>query len=151
MAVAQPIPVTDSIYEKAARLLSLRSAKEIRERQVKEINKDLDITEQELTDLMIAQEIGKFPHNGVTIYLSNKLYASCPVANRQGLRSYLVDNGQGQILVDTVDDKALTKYVKGLLDESDQLPPELSECITVFEKPSVCIRKQNQKGEKNDG
>ena len=149
MAVAQPIPIPQPIYEKAVRLLSLRSAKEIREQQVKAVNKELEIAEQELSDLMIALEISKFPHNGATFYLSTKLHANSIAARRTDLRIWLTMSGQGQILVDTVDDKALTKYVKGLLDESDQLPPELSECITVFEKPSVCIRKQNAKGEKD--
>jgi hypothetical protein len=149
LAVAEPVSLT--LYEKACKFKVLRDLKEQLESQLKETNKNLDQAETELSDLMIAQEISKFPHNGATFYLSTKLHANSIAARRTDLRIWLIMSGQGQILLDTVDDKKLTSYVKGLLDESDELPPELSECITVFEKPSVCIRKQNSKEDKSDG
>jgi hypothetical protein len=152
LAKSQPVP--ESLYQLATKYRNLRDTKSLFETKLKQLNLQLEIAEMELSDMMISTEIGKFTHTSMegpaTIYLSTKLHASCLAAKRHDLRLYLMSEGKIELLVDTVDDKALTKYVKELLDQADELDPGLSECITVFERPSVNIRKQNSKEAKSD-
>lgn len=141
----------EAILQATANYLYLRSDKDLYEAKLKETNKKLDIAEQELSTLMVTEEIPNFHYTVddevLTIYLSSKFHAQCPAANREELRDYLIQIGHPEILFDSIDDKKLTGYVKTL----EEIPEELSTLIKVFERPTVNVRKNKNKEEETNG
>lgn len=54
------------------------------------------------------------------------------------------------MIIETVNAPVLKHFVEMLLDESDELPAGLQECVNVFEKPTIGIRKTNSKKTKGE-
>lgn len=134
-----------TMFDLADTLKKLKDAKAEAEEKVKEINKQIDQVEQELAQTMINDEVQKFSRGGTTFYLSHKVYVNSLADKRPYLHNWLKNNGFKSLVIETVSAPALTKLVSEMLDESDELPDGLRECVSVFEKPVIGIRKSSKK------
>lgn len=57
----------------------------------------------------------------------------------------LREQGLGDLIVERVDPRTLSSSCKALVEEAGELPEELAECLTVFEKLTISKRKANTK------
>ena len=122
------------------RYKQLREEKQALEAKVKEINKDIEQVEYDLSQFMTDEEVQKFDRNGVTFYLSTKTYASPAAGRREDLQQWLKDNGYGDLVKETVNANTLSAFVRELLEEGE-LPEDLSEAVNVHERVKVNMRR----------
>jgi hypothetical protein len=57
----------------------------------------------------------------------------------------LREQGLGDIIVERVDPRTLNSSCKALVEEQGELPEELTECLSIYEKLTLSKRKANTK------
>lgn len=147
---ARYAPDLPTMFDLADTLKELKDAKAEAEEKVKAINKQIEQVEQELAQTMINEEVQKFSRGGITFYLQNKVYVNTLADKRDKLHAWLKTNGYGKMVIETVNAQVLKHFVEVLLDENDELPPGLQECVSVFEKPVIGMRKSSKKTKGED-
>lgn len=55
----------------------------------------------------------------------------------------LREQGLGDLIVEKVDPRTLTSTCRSIVEEQGELPAELAECISVYEKMAISRRKAN--------
>lgn len=76
---------------------------------------------------------GSFTFGGGRLSLQNKVYTSCPAANREALIEYLKANGAADLVRETVNDQTLGAHVRALREEGQPLPP----MVNVYDEQAV--------------
>lgn len=134
--------MTDIIFDLADKLRTLKDEKKELEAKVKEITSEIEKVDSSLSDAMVEAECERFSRNGSTFYLNSSLYASPQAGKKDEMISALKGNGYGDIVVETVNSRTLSSFVREVLAENDgELPSWLSETINTYEKVSVGVRK----------
>lgn len=133
---------TNSVFILADTYRKLREKKSDLEDAIKKLNADIELVEEQLTDLMITEENSKFTRRDKTFYLTEKLYVSSLADKREKLYQGLRDNGMGDMVKEYVFPSALKALVREQLEESDALPPWMEDCISYFRKPAIGMRKK---------
>lgn len=132
---------TATMFELADRLLDLRERKEQLSEQLKAVNAELEEVDRQLAELMLAEEIQNFVRSGRMFYLKTETYVSTAADRKPELIQWLKDHGLGDIVQETVHPRTLSAAVKEMLEEDDELPPDLAELVNVFEKTTVSLRR----------
>lgn len=130
------------IFEVADELKEAKDRKKELDAQTKEVNARITELDATLSDLMAESEVDKFSRNGNTFYLSSRLFASPVAGKKDHLVTELRKKGYGGIVTETVNANTLASFCKERMAENgDELPEWLTDCVSVFEKVSVGIRK----------
>ncbi len=135
--------MTDNkMFELAEQLKALRDAKKDAEQQLKALNADIDLTEQQLAELMLNTETQNFTRNGTMFYLTSTVRASAVAGRKEELFDSLRREGYGSLVTETVNANSLSAFVKEQMSENeDELPPWLEGLVNPFEKSGVTVRK----------
>lgn len=129
------------VYALADTFRELKEKKDALEATLKEVNKEIERLEEQFTAEMINEETPKFSRRGKTFYLTEKLYVNSLAAKSADLHKYLREKSLGDMIKETVHPSTLKSYVKELLEEDDELPEGLKECISYLKRPAIGMRK----------
>ena len=129
------------VFQLADQLAALKQRKRELEDELKEVNAKIGRVDQELSNLMLEEELQSFNRNGQTFYVNTKTFASAIPDKKQELFAWLKENGYGDMITETVNHNTLSAFVREMLSETDQLPEGLEELVNVYEKTTVGIRK----------
>lgn len=118
--------------------------------ETKANNKKKEILEQEICQRMIEEEKPDTTVNGYKFSLRQEMYyskASEETLAEKGLDflTVLRDVGLGDIIVERVDPRTLNSTCKNMMEESEELPEELTEVLSIYEKLGLSRRKANTK------
>lgn len=110
-----------------AMVRDLRTAKDRKkelEDELKTVNgKIRSLAEHEIPDYMEENDIDKLSVEGVgTCYLTQKVYASVKVDDREGFYEWLRENGNADLIKETVYPATLNAFAKEQLSEGKALP-----------------------------
>ncbi len=137
---------TDSMFELAGRLKSLRDEKQEAEQHLKDINAAIEDTDYRLATMMVESETQNFTHAGTMFSLTTKTRASATADHKEELFTALRTEGYGDLVYETVNANSLSAFVKEQIAENeDNLPEWLDGLVNVFEKTTVGVRKGTRK------
>jgi len=130
------------IFEMADRLKSLKKQKKDLEDSVKAIGSEIEELDRQLSDAMAETQLDSFSRNGSTFYLHSRLYASPSTGRKDAMMLALKQNGYGSLVVESVNSKTLSSFVREQMDANEgNIPSWLSDTVSTYEKISVGIRK----------
>ena len=130
------------IFEMADRLKSLKKQKKDLEDSVKAIGSEIEELDRQLSDAMAETQLDSFSRNGSTFYLYSRLYASPSAGRKDAMMQALKQNGYGSLVVESVNSKTLSSFVREQMDANEgNIPSWLSDTVSAYEKISVGIRK----------
>lgn len=121
------------------------------EEQTKENNALKEKMEQEICQMMVDEEKPSTVVDGFTYSLQQKtMYSkkSEEALAEAGIVFFdvLREQGLGDIIVEKVDPRTLNSSVAAMAEEMDgELPEELAECLSIYEKLTLSKRKANTK------
>ncbi|WP_031342522.1 hypothetical protein [Ruminiclostridium papyrosolvens] len=134
--------IEDKMFKLADRLRELKEAKKQAERQVKDINTEIDNTDYALSELMAESETQNFTRSGTMFFLTTTTRASALSEKKTELYEVLKEKGFGDLVYETVNANSLSAFVKEQTSENEDLLPDwLEGLVKVFEKTSVGVRK----------
>ena len=130
------------IFEMADRLKSLKKQKKELEDSVKALSSEIEELDRQLSDAMTEAELDRFSRNGSTFYLHSRLYASPSTGRKDAMMLALKQNGYGSLVVESVNSKTLSSFVREQMDANEgNIPSWLGDTVSTYEKISVGIRK----------
>ena len=130
------------IFEMADRLKSLKKQKKDLEDSVKALSSEIEELDRQLSDAMAETQLDSFSRNGSTFYLYSRLYASPSTGRKDAMMQALKQNGYGSLVVESVNSKTLSSFVREQMDANEgNIPSWLSDTVSTYEKISVGIRK----------
>ena len=130
------------IFEMADRLKSLKKQKKDLEDSVKAIGSEIEELDRQLSDAMAETQLDSFSRNGSTFYLHSRLYASPSTGRKDAMMLALKQNGYGSLVVESVNSKTLSSFVKEQMEANEgNIPSWLGDTVSTYEKISVGIRK----------
>lgn len=114
----------------------------------KENNAKKDKLEQEICQLMIEEEKPSEVVDGYNYSLKQEMYYSkvgdeTLIEKGVDFLEVLREQGLGDIIVEKVDPRTLNSTCKGIVEEQGELPEELREVISSYEKLGISRRKAN--------
>lgn len=118
--------------------------------QTKENNRLKDELEQQLCQMMIDEEKPDTTVDGYKYSLKQEnMYSKLSEEKlmEKGIDFFdlIREQGFGDIIVEKIDPRTLNSTCKGIVEEQGELPEELAEAISVYEKLSIARRKANTK------
>lgn len=127
-------PVTnENLMTLAAELLQIEEQKAELEAQVKQVtDRRKQLRTQLIPDAMKALGMvnnkgkGVFTYGGFRIHLEQKVYASCSEAGRPLLLDFLRQNGDDELIKETVNAQTLSAYIRERRSEGLNDPPGVS-------------------------
>ncbi len=133
------------LFELADKLKEAKDRKKKLEDDTKANNALIEELDRQLSDAMVEQELEKFSRNGSTFYLKTSLYASAPADRKTELFQVLKQNGYGSLVVETVNARTLSSFVKEQKEANeDKIPQWLADVVSTYEKTTVGVRKGNK-------
>ena len=130
------------LFEWADKLKALRDRKDELEAELKQVNMDIDNADWHLSNLMAETETQNFTRAGTMFCLTTKTRASARAGQKDELFAALRGEGYGDMITETVNANSLSSFVKEQIAENgDALPDWLDGLVSVFEKPTVGVRK----------
>lgn len=103
-----------------------------------EIQKELDkVSMAVLPDRMEDEDIQTMKIKGVgRLQLSSDIRCAVPASNREDVKKWLMDNGHGSMVAETINSSTLKAFVKERIKENAEYPEDLLK-ITPFSKANV--------------
>lgn len=132
------------IFQLADHLRALKEQKDTLEDALKAVNIEIERTDEQLAGEMINEENQNFSRKGKTFYLTEKLHVHSLADKRDDLHGWLKGNGYADMVKETVHPGTLKGFVKEQLEENDELPEGIKDCISYVKRPSVGIRKSSK-------
>lgn len=117
-------------------LFEIRQKKSSLDEQISAVNKEHDILEGELVDLLIEEgkeRTGSYEKIGAFTVMKPRAYATVPEEKREEAFKYLRSKKRGDLIVQRIMPGSISTYVKELLAEGKEVP----ECISYYLKTSL--------------
>lgn len=116
----------------------------------KENNRLKEELEQEICQMMIDEEKPDTTVDGYKYSLKQETMYSKLGEDKlmeKGIDFFelLREQGFGDIIVERVDPRTLNSTMKGVVEEAGELPEELAEALSIYEKLGISRRKANTK------
>lgn len=117
--------------------------------QTKDNNAEIDKCKKELVDLMVEEEVTNVTKDGYSYTLALKTYyskkseaelASAGIDFFDVLRS----EGMGDLIKETVNTRTLQSACTNIVEEQEELPEALAECINSYEAYDITKRKSRK-------
>lgn len=114
----------------------------------KENNKAKEGLEKEICQMMIDEEKPSTVVDGYNYSLQQKTEYSKLGEDKMAEKGLdfldiLREQGLGHIIVEKVDPRTLSSVCKGIVEENGELPEELAEVVSVYEKLAISRKKAN--------
>jgi hypothetical protein len=133
------------MFDHAEHLVELRAEKDDLERQLKEVNGEINDTEFLLVTAMTDAETQSFNRAGRMFSLTSKVRAAAVAGRKEELFDALKAEGFGDLVYETVNVNSLSSFVKEQTAENgDVLPEWLAGLVSVYEKPGISVRKSTK-------
>lgn len=130
------------IFKIADQLKYLRDWKKELDGERKSVNSEIEILQNNLSKLMIDEEMQSFNRAGIMFYLNTKLYASAILNRKDSLFKTLKEEGYGDLVYETVNANSLAAFIREQVEENqDELPVWLNGLVNVYEKINVGMKK----------
>lgn len=128
------------MLELADQLKKQRDEKNGLDFSLKELNKEIELTEQELIQQMTTEECESFKRNGVTFSLVKKEYPSAVPEKKSELYDIMKEQGFEHLF--TINTQTLSATLKELKANNEDILPEwLDGLVQITEKASIQVRK----------
>ena len=128
------------MLELADQLKKQRDEKNAVDFSLKELNKEIELTEQELIQQMTTEECESFKRNGVTFSLVKKEYPSAVPEKKSELYDIMKEQGFEHLF--TINTQTLSATLKELKANNEDILPEwLDGLVQITEKASIQVRK----------
>lgn len=128
------------MLELADQLKKQRDKKNGLDFSMKELNKEIELTEQELIQQMTTEECESFKRNGVTFSLVKKEYPSAVPEKKSELYDIMKEQGFEHLF--TINTQTLSATLKELKANNEDILPEwLDGLVQITEKASIQVRK----------
>ena len=141
----------DLLDEKLRRYMQVLDKKDRLAEETKQNNKEKEDLEQEICKIMIDEEKPSQVVDGYNFSLKQETCYSKISEEKlaeKGLDFFEVlrEQGIGDIIVERVDPRTLNSTCRGMAEENDgELPEELKEVLSIYEKLGISKRKANTK------
>ena len=135
-----------SMFDLADQLTELRENKAASEARVKTLNTQIEAVEKQLVDAMVDQEMQNFNRAGKLFYLTTQVYASAIPEKKDTLIRWLRAKGYKSLVQTGVNPKTLAAFIREQKAQTEEgnLPARLAECVKVYEKSTVAMRKASK-------
>lgn len=133
-----------SLLVLADRLRRLREEKEQAEEALKRLEQRIREAEQLMVAQMLEEEMPSFSRGGKTFYLYTRTYASPVAGRREELHRWLKEHGYESLVYETVNANSLSACIREMLEEANELPPDLKELVNVYEEHRIGIQKSRR-------
>jgi hypothetical protein len=131
------------LFGLADELTTLREQKETLAEASKENGEEIERVQSELIKKMMEVEVSNFNRRGNKFTLAVSSHFSQVAEKKEELFEALRDNNCGDIIVEKIDPRTLSKTVNELCEENeDSLPQWLAGLVNGFEKPIIRVSKQ---------
>jgi len=140
----------DEVKEKGLEYLAITDkVKELTD-ALKEAKEQKEALETAICDALVDNELPNIVVDGFNLSLQAGTYYSKLSEEKlaeKGLVFFdiLRNEGLGDIIVEKVDPRTLNSACKNYVEEQGELPEDLLNCLSVFEKLSLSKRKANMK------
>lgn len=136
--------------EKVREYQAVLEKKEQLAAETKENNRLKDELEQALCQMMIDEDKPDTTVDGYKYSLKQETVYSKLGEDKlmeKGIDFFdlLREQGYGDIIVERVDPRTLNSTCKGIVEEQGELPTELTEALSIYEKLGISRRKANTK------
>jgi len=130
------------IYQLAEELKVLKELKKDLEEEGKELSERINFIENQLSQLMIMEEIGSFDSLGMTFYLNPKIYTSQIPGKREELLKTLRTQGHDHLIHETVNGNSLGAFARKEMEKNNSnLPRWLEGLVNFSEKITIGMKK----------
>lgn len=134
-----------NIIEDAGRLLELKSRKDDLKEQLKLIGDQIEELSGSMVQDMEDSGMETFVAHGTTFYIRQSVHANLPAENRETFIKRLRARKLGHIVRPVINPQTLTSFVKEQIADCggiDELPPWISELVSVYNKAEIATRKR---------
>ncbi len=117
--------------------------------QTKDNNAEIDKCKKELVDLMVEEEVTNVTKDGYSYTLALKTYYSKKseaelAAAGIDFFDVLRSEGMGDLIKETVNTRTLQSACANIVEEQEELPEALAECINSYEAYDITKRKSRK-------
>ena len=117
--------------------------------QTKDNNAEIDKCKKELVDLMVEEEVTNVTKDGYSYTLALKTYYSKKseaelAAAGIDFFDVLRSEGMGDLIKETVNTRTLQSASANIVEEQEELPEALAECINSYEAYDITKRKSRK-------
>ncbi len=124
-------------------IFELRQKKKSLTDDLTAVNKEHDILEAELVDMLVEEgkdRTSSYEKIGAFTIIKPRAYATIPEEKREEAFKYLRSKHRGDLIIQTVMPGTISTYVKELLEAGKEVP----ECISYYLKTSLQYVKPKQ-------
>lgn len=116
----------------------------------KENNASIEQCKKELVDMMVNEEVTNIAKDGYSYTLALKTYYSKKSEaelQKAGIDflDVLRSEGMGDLIKETVNSRTLQSACANIVEEQDELPAALAECINSYDAYDITKRKSSRK------
>ncbi|ABW18836.1 gp33 family protein [Alkaliphilus oremlandii] len=130
------------IFKLADELKNLKDWKKQLDEERKTVNSQIEALKNDLSQLMIEEEMQSFNRAGMMFYLNTKFYASAIPNRKENLFKALKEEGYGDLVYETVNANSLAAFVREQIEENnEELPGWLKGLVSTYEKISIGMKK----------
>lgn len=130
------------IFKLADELKSLKDWKKQLDQEKKTVSSQIEALENNLSQLMIDEEMQSFNRAGMIFYLNTKLYANAIPDRKENLFKALKEEGYGDLVYETVNANSLAAFIREQVEENnEELPEWLNGLVNTYEKINVGMKK----------
>lgn len=138
------------VTEKIDEYKALLDKKDDLAQQTKDNNAAIDKCKKELVDLMVEEEVTSISKDGYSYTLALKTYYSKKSEaelQQAGIEFFdvLRSEGMGDLIKETVNARTLQAACANIVEEQEELPEALAECINSYEAYDITKRKSSKK------
>lgn len=117
--------------------------------QTKDNNAEIEKCKKELVDLMVEEEVTNVTKDGYSYTLALKTYYSKKseaelAAAGIDFFDVLRSEGMGDLIKETVNTRTLQSACANIVEEQEELPEALAECINSYEAYDITKRKSRK-------
>lgn len=137
------------LFESAHKLAALKEEKTSLAAEIKDVNEQIEKVEKEMLQAMTDLGVGNFKLEDVGIfYVTIKEFPN--ILNEEAFFQWLKEQGDDSIIQRKINHMTLYKYWKEKsewwkIEKEEELKEKLKDIVSVFEKPSISLRKNPKK------
>ena len=135
----------DKVLDMACRLADAKALKTRHSAALKQVTAKIAILEKDLAEKMVTRELSNFRLAGIGQFVLNM--KRCPrMINKERFFAWLRNQGDDDIIETTINAQTLRSYITKKTKwwkevKGGKLDDELLPMISIFEKPSISLRR----------
>ncbi len=132
---------TSSLFELSDLLMTKKQKKSEIEAMLEDIKAQIEAIEQAMVMSMLTDEVQNFKRDGVTFYISTRIFASVPEENKDEVFEWFKGHPDYNGMVkEQINANTLSAWVKERLSE-EGMPEDLEGKLKIYEKTGIGARR----------